>query len=285
MRIPKKVQPVDMYQDPVRFLTLSQLTAGHDWRLTLVHDRPEHLLIWTTRGQGRLLLSGERRGVGAHNAIFVPARSLFSLDLGRQAVGQVMVVPPASELNLPRIPRQLRIRDANAMSELTALLEAAAREQQARRPLAAQSLDAYGALIAVWLQRQCGLEEHVPARANAAARLSHAYCQRISAHFAESMTMADHAAELGVTPTHLTRACKAATGRTAAELLTERVLYEARSLLCATDTAAQDIARFLGFGSAAYFTRFIQHHCGQTPTALRRAARATRTPAFAQSAA
>jgi AraC family transcriptional activator of pobA len=274
-----------MYHDTVRLVTLSQLTAGQDWRLTLVHDRPEHLLIWTTRGQGRLLLAGERRGVGTHNAIFVPAGSLFALDLGRQAVGQAMVVPASSALNLPQIPRQLRIRDVDAMSELTALLEAATREQQARRPLAAQSLDAYGALISVWLQRQCGLEEHMPARANAAVRLSNTYCQRISSYFAESMTMADHAAELGVTPTHLTRACKAATGRTAAGLLTERVLYEARTLLSATDTAAQDIARYLGFGSAAYFTRFIQHHCGQTPTALRRAARAARAPALAKTAA
>lgn len=262
-----------MTQNSPRFLTLAQLAAGQDWRLSLAHDRNEHLLLWTTRGQGRLLLDGTRRGVGAHNAIFVPARTLFAFYGGRQAAGHVMRVPETAGLTLPQIPRHLRIRDNGSMSELSGLLEAAIREQQSARPLTAQSLDAYAALIAVWLQRQCALEEHASGRLSAAARLARAYCQRVSSHFAQPMTMSDHAAALGVTPTHLTRACKAATGKTAAELLTERTLYESRRLLTETNTAAQDIARFLGFGSAAYFTRFIQHHCGLPPTGLRRAAR------------
>jgi AraC family transcriptional activator of pobA len=40
-------------------------------------------------------------------------------------------------------------------------------------------------------------------------------------------------------------------------------------LLEETKEPAQNIARFLGFGSAAYFTRFIQQHTGQTPSKLR----------------
>lgn len=254
----------------LKILSLPALTGGQDWRLTQAHDRSETLLIWTTRGQGRLLLHGRRRGVGTHNAILVPSGHLFALDLGRQGVGQVLVVPEGSGPRLPRTPALLRIRDAAAMTELTALMEAATREQQRGRPLARQAMDAHGALISIWLQRQMALEEHIPQRPNAAARLCAAYCARISAHFREPLTMADHAKALDVTPTHLTRACKAATGKTAADLLTERVLYEARSLLIGTSVPAQDIARHLGFGSAAYFTRFMQHHTNATPTALRK---------------
>ncbi|MBW4708764.1 AraC family transcriptional regulator [Roseobacter sp. YSTF-M11] len=260
-----------MMQNTLKIRTLAQLTQGQDWRLTLAHDRPDHLIIWITRGQGRLLLDGQRRGVGTHNAIIIPARQLFALDLGKQGIGQAVIIPDATDVTLPQMPRLLRIRDAAAMNELTTLLEAANREQAAQRPLVAQSMDAYGTLISVWVQRQLGLEEHAPSRRNAAARLSAAYCARITAHFADTLTMADHAESLGVTATHLTRACKAATGKTAADLLTERVLYEARSLLISTKVPAQDIARHLGFGSAAYFTRFMQHHTNATPTALRKA--------------
>ena len=255
----------------LQVLSLPQLTGGQDWRLTLAHDRPETLLIWTTRGQGRLLLNGRRRGVGTHNAILVPSGHLFSLELGRQGMAQVTVVPETSDVRLPRTPAHLRIREVAAMSELTVLLEAATREQLAARPLTRQAMDAHGALISVWLQRQLAMEEHATERPNAAARLTSAYCDRISQSFRETMTMADHAEALSVTPTHLTRACKAATGKTAADLLTERILYEARCLLTATNVAAQDIARYLGFGSAAYFTRFMLHHTKQTPTALRKA--------------
>lgn len=261
-----------MNETNLRILTLPQLTAGQDWRLTLAHDRPESLMFWVTRGQGRLLLDGRRRGVGTHNAIIVPARHLFALDLGRQAVGQVVVVPPTAELAFPRTPMQLRIREQEAMSELGVLMEAATREQQKARPLLNTAMDAHGTLISVWLQRQMAREEHVPSRQNAASRLCAAYSKRISEHFHEPLTMADHAAALDVTPTHLTRACKAATGKTASELLTERILYEARHLLTTTKVPAQDIARFLGFGSAAYFTRFMLQHTNETPSKLRKTA-------------
>ena len=81
--------------------------------------------------------------------------------------------------------------------------------------------------------------------------------------------MADHAAELGVTPTHLTRAVKAATGKSAADLLSERSCHAARRLLGETDQTAAEIAAYLGFGSAAYFTRFMQQHSGLPPSKLR----------------
>ncbi|WP_280322780.1 helix-turn-helix domain-containing protein [Sulfitobacter faviae] len=77
--------------------------------------------------------------------------------------------------------------------------------------------------------------------------------------------MAEHAAALGVTPTHLTRAVKAATGKSAADLLTERSCHAARRLLAETDHTAAEIAATLGFGSAAYFTRFMQQHSGLPP--------------------
>jgi AraC family transcriptional regulator, transcriptional activator of pobA len=256
----------------LKVMTLAQLGGGRDWRLSLAHDREESLLIWITRGQGRLLLDGQRRGVGTHNAIVVPSRNLFALELGRQAVAQAVVVPSTTDLPFPTIPAQLRIREVGAMTDLTALIEAAQREQQADRPLLNTAMQAHGVLISVWLQRQIALEDHIPPRPNAAARLASAFAKRITAHFQDPMTMADHAEALQVTPTHLTRACKAATGRTAADLLTERILYEARHLLAATDVPAQDIARYLGFGSAAYFTRFIQHHTNRTPSALRKTA-------------
>ncbi|MEM1075799.1 MAG: AraC family transcriptional regulator [Pseudomonadota bacterium] len=263
----------------VTIQTLAQLTSGQEWRLTLAHDRKDHLLLWITRGQGRLLLDGRMRGVGTHNAIVVPSGTLFSLELGRQAVAQSIVVPFSTELAWPQMACQLRIREVSAMSELTGLIEAAAREQQTNRPLVETAMDAHGLLISIWLQRQLRLEDHAQKRPNAAARLTAQYAARISQMFREPMSMSDHAEALGVTPTHLTRACKAATGRTAADLLTERVLYEARCLLTETDAAAQDIARHLGFGSAAYFTRFIQHHTGVSPSVLRKSTKIPRDAA------
>lgn len=258
---------------PVQISTLAQLAGGQDWRLSLAHDRPAHLVIWITRGQGRMLLNGTRRGVGTHNAMSIPPNTLFSLELGRQAMGLVAVIPDGTEVRLPEGPRQLRLRDVDAISDLTGLFEAAQREANTARELSQDALDAHIALMSVWLRRQIALPDNLPQPMNAAARLSAAFCARVVNYHAQGLTMAEHASALNVTPTHLTRACKAATGRTAADLLTERVLYAARIALASTDVPIQDVARHLGFGSAAYFTRFIQQHTAQTPSGLRKLAR------------
>ncbi|WP_254796903.1 helix-turn-helix transcriptional regulator [Sulfitobacter albidus] len=81
--------------------------------------------------------------------------------------------------------------------------------------------------------------------------------------------MSGYAEMLEVTPTHLARCVKAATGKTAAELLTERTLHAARVLLETSTHPACNISRHLGFGSPAYFTRFMQQHTGLTPRQLR----------------
>ena len=251
-------------------MTLAQWSSSQSWQLELAQSRAHHTLIWTTRGQGRTLIDGQRRGLGTHNALWIPAGHLFAVELGYQGTGHVVMIPAGTPLRLPEIPRHLRIRDVHVQTELSAHIENAGREQTLERPLRADALEAQAALMSVWLRRQIMLPENVPAPRKAAARLSARFCTRVAETYWSGAPMAEYATALGVTPTHLTRAVKAATGKTAAELLTERVLFEARVLLRDTVRPAQDIARHLGFGSAAYFTRFVQQHTGKPPSKLRR---------------
>ena len=259
-----------MSDTALKIQTLAQLAGGDDWRLGLAHDRPYHTLFWFTRGQGRILLDGRRRGLGPHNAVFIPAGSLFSIEVGRQSLGQVVTVPVGTPLRLPDMAWHLRVLDVQVQSELSAFIEAAQREQSLQRPLYQDAMEAHVALISVWLRRQITLEEHVPAKRSAGERLSREFVHLVSQHYTTSATLAFYAAEMGVTPTHLTRVVKLATGKTAAELSVERVVHAARSLLEQTSHPARNIAQHLGFGSAAYFTRFMQQHTGKSPSQLRK---------------
>ena len=264
-------------QSGLSLVTVAQLMQAGSWQLSLAHDRDHHLLIWMTRGQGVALLDGSRRGMGVHNALFFPARSLMALEPGRQGYGTALLIPGDTAIVLPRAPQHLRIRDVSAQTELTQVMEALGREQTARRPLCQSAMMAHAELAAIWLHRNLARQMDdatLPApRDSAARRLSRAWCARLVAEYASPASMADHAAALGVTPTHLTRVCRAETGRTAARLLGERQLHAAHQLLIATKVPVLDIARHLGFGSAAYFTRFIRQHTGETPTRLRQIAR------------
>lgn len=267
-----------MSDTALKIQTLAQLAGADEWRLGLAHDRPFHSLFWFTRGQGRILLDGRRRGIGPNNAVFIPAGALFSVELGRQSLGQVVAVPVGTPLRLPDMPWHLRVLDVQIQSELSSFIEAAQREQSVQRPLFQDAMEAHTALISVWLRRQIAMEEHMPAKRSAGQRLSREFVRLVSHHYTRGASLGFYASELGVTPTHLTRVVKLATGKTAAELLSERVVHAARSLLEETNHPARNIAQHLGFGSAAYFTRFMQQHTGHGPSQLRKTATRTKEP-------
>ena len=86
MQMPKAEPPAPVERHPppdkplsrIKVQTFAQLTKGEPWLLEQLHVRNHHILLWTTRGQGRVLLHGLRRGFGPHNALFIPAGKLLA---------------------------------------------------------------------------------------------------------------------------------------------------------------------------------------------------------------
>ncbi|WP_366130436.1 helix-turn-helix transcriptional regulator [uncultured Roseovarius sp.] len=224
------------------------------------------------------MIDGVRRGMGVHNALAIPAGSMFSLDLGKTGFGMVCLVPAGGPILMPDTANHLRIRDVANQNELTAIFEAMQREQSNQRDFMDEALNAQAQLMSVWLRRAM-IAYGTPERPSASTRLMRAYAALIARDFANGRSMAVYARALGVTPTHLTRVCKQASGLTAADMLTERSLHAARDMLEAGEQPIGQIAACLGFGSAAYFSRFVLQHTGQTPSALRTAAAARPVPA------
>jgi len=91
-------------------------------------------------------------------------------------------------------------------------------------------------------------------------------------HFSDQKSVADYARILAVSPTHLSRICRAATGRPASKLIEERLIREARRMLIYTNLSVAEIAYALGFNDPAYFSRAFQRATGQTPSVLRKPA-------------
>ncbi|WP_101066331.1 helix-turn-helix transcriptional regulator [Roseovarius salinarum] len=257
-----------------QIMTLAQWVQGAAWRAELPHSCDSHAFVWITRGQGRCIVEGVRRGFGMHNALVIPAGTMFAIEVGKQAFGMVCLVPPGGTVLMPDTFQHLRVRDVHAQAELTSLFEVMQREQNGRRPFADEALNANASLITVWLRRAMIDHGERPPDSPAAERLVMAYCALVERDYRSGRTMGDYAQILGVTPTHLSRSCRKACGLTAAELLTQRTLHAARELLAETREPVRNIARHLGFSSAAYFSRFILHHTGHSPTDLR--ARETR---------
>jgi AraC-like DNA-binding protein len=89
-----------------------------------------------------------------------------------------------------------------------------------------------------------------------------------------SRRVEDYAARLGCSVRTLTRACLAVTGRTAKQVVDDRVALEARRLLACTELSVAEIGRRLGFAEPTNFGRFFHREAGLSPGAFRAGAAA-----------
>jgi len=261
-----------LHQMPeIRMTPIPRLAKGWRWRVEAMRSYSQDLLLWFTRGQGRITVAGVTRGYGPHNAIFVPAGTMHGFEVSAQVFGTAVFFPKSVALQLPPAPQHLRIRDAQPQAEATGILENLQRELESERPERLRAVNHHAGLLAVWLTRQILLEEGAATRPDKAQDLCARFTALVEHEFRSGMSVGEYAAALGVTPTHLSRVCNKACGRPASSLLNDRLIYEARRLLSETREPVNEVARQLGFTSAAYFTRAFQHHTGQTPSAFRRA--------------
>ena len=91
----------------------------------------------------------------------------------------------------------------------------------------------------------------------------------IEAHLSDPLTLTDIAEVAGLSPYHLSRSFKLATGMGLHRYLVLRRLNRAKDLLTNSNLRLADIARAVGFGTQAAFTARFRREVGVTPGRLR----------------
>lgn len=257
----------------LRLVAIPRLAAGGRWRVEAMRSLSEPQLLWFTRGQGRITIAGVTRGYGPNNAIFIPAGTMHGFEVGQHVFGTAVFFGRDTDLTLPAKTHHLRIRENSGQVELNLILDAIGREQASDKPAHDRATRHYLGLLSVWLERQVAAQpvEDLP-HPESARKLAARFSQVVERDFRSGVGVAEVAAALGVTPTHLSRVCRTTTGRSAKAILSDRVIFEARRMLLETGLPVQEVAQSLGFTSPAYFTRAFLHHTGKTPSDFRRGA-------------
>jgi len=91
----------------------------------------------------------------------------------------------------------------------------------------------------------------------------------IEQHFREKRLPKEYAEMMFMTPNHLNALTNNVLGKSAGDLIRERVLLEAKRLLANSDLLISQIAESLQFEDNAYFTRFFKKYLGTTPEGFR----------------
>ena len=84
-----------------------------------------------------------------------------------------------------------------------------------------------------------------------------------------NLPVAEYAQRLGITPNHLNKVVKGATGKSPSAWIEEAIIQQARLLLRGTDLPLGDIAAKVGIMDQSYFARKFRQHEGMTPSEYR----------------
>lgn len=173
---------------------------------------------------------------------------------------------PGQQLSVPWF-HQLLAHDA-AITQVTRALIAA---------MEAGADELYAETVSAWLVAHvlvqygpAALREESRGEGEISDRRLRRALELISAHFAERLTLAQLAAEAGISKFHFTRLFRKKVGMTPYRLLTETRLAAGRRMLLATDLTVGEVALHCGYASASHFTTAFTARYGTSPQDTRR---------------
>ncbi|MES1259954.1 MAG: helix-turn-helix domain-containing protein [Gemmatimonadota bacterium] len=238
-------------------------------------------IILVTRGKGWFWLDGERHAVRPGAVFFTTPGQVRRWETS-QLDGACLFFEDLfvrdflrDDAFLERLP-YFHAEPAQAALSLTPSAARTVRQRLVamRRELAHHRHDSVDLLRAqlhetlLVLARHYGVAHRV-APQRPTHRVVSRFMELLEREAARRHRIADYAAELAVTPGHLSALCAEYAGQRAKRLLDRVLVARARRMLLYTNESVARIGAALGFDDPSYFSRFFRRETGQTPKELR----------------
>lgn len=259
--------------DVVHCETIAARSVLHQWEFA-PHRHPRlHQILLIASGSGQATLEGRIHPLRSMRVVNVPIGEVHGFAFKPGTQGWVVtfaaemldqVLTPAEGLGRV-LARSTVVR---ATPQMRTAMEQIFAEFAGRRFARAHVLRASSAALIGLVAREIARKERT---ANGTVKSDQ--IQRFEAlleqHFLEHWTVSHYAEALAITPTHLSRLARAATGHAASHMIVERIIREARRNLVYTNLPISTIAYALGFNDPAYFSRLFSAATGQSPRRFR----------------
>ena len=270
----------------VHIEAIADRSARYDWEI----DRHAHhglaQVLMVFAGGVTMRLDDVASAPAVPCAVLVPAGTVHAFRFAPGTVGRVLTFAEA-RLGIGGAERAALVAalfEAPAVVDLTGTAVATDRlkrhladidaEFHERGPGWTTAIEASVVGVLVWLARCHASMRRADTAARPEADLHGRFRALVEARFHEHLAVGDYAAALGVGESRLDRAVRLVTGRSAFEVIQERLLLEARRKLVHIAAPVSKLAYELGFDDPAYFWRFFRRRTGMTPAEFRRAQRA-----------
>ena len=259
--------------DVVHCETIPARSVLHDWRFPPHRHARLHQLLLIDSGGGQATLEGRAFALAPMRLINVPVGSVHGFSFVRGTEGWVLTIATEvlDEVLMPSegltsvLGQPTVLRGTAAMrAAMKQIFSEFAGQHFARAHLLRSLAGTLFGLVARELSNGDGLKG-----STATPDLLQRFHDLVEQHFLQHWTVAQYADALSVTPTHLSRLARAATGHSASRVIQNRIVREARRNLVYTNLPISAVAYALGFKDPAYFSRVYSTATGFSPRMFR----------------
>lgn len=267
--------------DMVHCESIAARSRLHNWQIKPHQHNGLFQILFLQEGAAQIQIDDAQYEMAAGQILMVPQMCIHGFRFERNAVGHVVTL--AYEL-INRLTQQagdglvaLSDPSIHALGDdaesghirmAFSALDAEYRGNAAYRKL---QIEALLSAILIWLARSAPHHalEHAQDSGKAAEHFAN-FRTLIEQHFTEQQPVAWYARRLGITAAHLNALCRRMVGRSALELIHERMLLEAKRNLVYTSMTISVVGYTIGFSDPAYFTRFFKRQAGVSPKEFRK---------------
>jgi AraC family transcriptional activator of pobA len=259
--------------DPMHIETIAARSALHDWELAPHRHARLHQLLLLRSGGGTLHLEGRAQPLPAMSLVNVPPGAVhaFAFHQGTQGWVATLADDLVEQLLVAGSEERRRLAEGGvygAEPAVATLMARMAEEFDQAAPSRSLVLRGLSAVL-LGLAARAATRAAPPAREAPGSALLRRFEAQVDKRLLEHWSVDRHARALAVSPTHLSRVLRAATGQPASRLIEARLMREARRQLAYTSLPVTTIAYSLGFADPAYFSRVFSRVEGLSPRAFR----------------
>jgi len=260
------------FPDVVHCETIEMRSLIHNWEFRPHRHARLHQILLLESGGGVMMLDEVRHQLCAGTLANVPLGVVHGFAFEPQTRGWVVTL--AAELLDQGLLEGEGLRSylwtptsVEYTSEIKEIVENTFAEHATRSFARAHVLRALSGVLIGLVARQ--IAKQSPEGGQAEYGLQRRFEALLEEHAFEHLRVSGYADLLGVTPTHLSRVMRKATGLSALATIEAHVIREARRNLAFTNLRVFEIAYQLGYVDPAYFSRVFKRVTGMSPRAFR----------------
>ena len=263
----------DELPDVVHCESIATRSTLHNWEFAPHRHARLHQVLLVTRGGGEARIEGQVSVLLPAQLVNVPVGCVHGFTFRPKTEGLVVTLADALLDEILKETEGLGVvlqtpHIVASNTDIESTFRSIAQEHTKLSFARAHILRALSGLLIGQLART--VSENEPGSANAPERqLKQRFEALVGQHYLDHWRVADYARALAVTPGHLSRVMRAATGFSALHSIESRVVREARRHLAYSNLTVSEIAYALGFSDPAYFSRVFSRTTGASPRAFR----------------